>query len=129
MRVKGTLLNAVLAMEGAALLVIVTLLCILLPRLREEGAPQGGAEARKPAGAPAAAPAPPRPPEPPGRAPNPVSGLRSHRFEKGMRAVPTDGPVRISMSSSRVKSEPLREIGAKRPVPHAARTPTGDPAL
>ncbi len=114
-------LNAVIAVEAAALLLLAGLLIAILPSLREEKPRGRNSEVPPPAPPPQAALAPPPPPAPadvgaggyhlfpPPSLDLPVSGLRSHRLVQGLQSAPAAGGDFVPSTPATLKIEPQGE--------------------
>lgn len=134
MRSGRVSLNTLIALEVSALLLLVAVLIMVLPLVREDAARPDAETARPGAIAPPRVARSTLQPDwsPSPGAPPPVARLRSHRFTKALKAVPAAEPGMTSLSSRRVKTEPFREIGSKIPrapdaTPHREkRTPRAD---
>jgi hypothetical protein len=100
-------LDALIAVEAVAFMLLMGLLLALLPSLRQ-GRRSG--VAREPA---AEAPPPPAPAAVPSRLSPPpavpVAQLRSSRFMKGIAAVPAEAEAPVPCFPAMVKIEPARE--------------------
>ena len=114
-------LNAVIAVEAAALLLLAGLLIAILPSLREEKPRGRKGEMPPPPPAPPAARAAPPPPAPadvgaggyhlfpPPSLDLPVSGLRSHRLVQGLQSAPAADGDFVPSTPATLKIEPQGE--------------------